>query len=1445
MTFIKKLYDANSQFDDIVQTIDNSVPSGGEGSIQLKSATGKLSSISTWLKRKTGLSDYALTGTTSFVETTNSEDLVLYETNEYQGSTAGGTWYTPESPQENDFFTVDLSSYTEDNILIDIHPNDLGTFDLLDSSSESPASEESITLTQGNVYYFWLKENSWFYSDTAFPERLSLYSSEKLNIGSTDNPITDLFVSNKIRLDTLDIFASNIVLEKTFTSPEVTSGPIFGDTSYSDALISLNDVVTSALTSTGLGVNGLYTANASSNYLTEATSLQDADNKLDAQVKTNADAIAENAADIAALSGGQGLSGIQAEVDAIETGVGLSAAGAYVQPSGSNYIDASTSVMDALDKLDTALKIVADDDAGDDAAIDGLDIRLTTAENEIDTLQSNVTNLQTSATNIQTELDATQTGAGLDTDGTYSANASSNYLTAATSLKDADTTLDAQIKTNADAISLKASNDAVSALGDRVTVNEGDIAQIELDLADKLEAGNIAGIQTEIDAIETAVGLTANGTYSAHTTSNYINGATTTKNALGLLDAEIKTNADDITTINTTISNLTSEGDTNSDAITALQTELDSTQTGAGLSGNGNYTAPGASNYLGTAASLKDADNKLDTAIKARKDEIDALDIRVTANEDDITLLEAADVILQNNIDDKADQTSLDSTNNELGTTQTAVGLNANGTYSAHVGSNYLDGASTVKGALSLADDAIKANEDDIADHETRIGNNTNAIASNDTDITNLQGADVTLQANIDAIEVGAGLDADGGYTADATTNYLTAATSLKNADKKLDAQVKTNADAIALKASDADLTTLEGRVDTAEGDITALEGRMDTAETEITALETLADTHETSLGLNADGSRPVYSSTTYISGTHHNALGQLDSQVGTNAGNITTNSNVITALETLANTHETAIGLNDNGTYTAPVGTNYLGGATSIRNESVKLDTQAKANADAISSEATTRANVDTALQTEVDAIETAVGLIADGTKTDFSSSNYVTASGTFKAAIESLDTQLKSTQDDLDTAEGEIDTLQADLNTAETAIASHTTLLNTHESSIGLNADGTYTAIVGSNYATDNNLKAAVGSLDSQVKTNADNIALKASQAGLNTLQTEVDAIETAVGLNANGTFNGFTASNYMNAATSTRGALLDLDGQVKTNADAISTEATNRTNADSAIQTELDNTQAGAGLAANGAYTTPAGNTYLGGATLKADIALLDTQLASTQIDLDTAEASLAAAETDIDDLETLADTHETSIGLNADGSRPNYSSNFYVANADDIVTAIGELDTAINGVAGADLTNLQNEVNAIETAAGLDEDGGYTAIGDATYISAATSLKDADDKLDAALATEATTRESADTAQSARLLKLEHRCGGIMIDVPDDSAVEMDGTLSQFRTHGGPWEINWSTLISSGEVDIVMYGGQAVTNSSQHFIQSTNGDIIFTGNITAGATIYDDD
>jgi len=67
-------------------------------------------------------------------------------------------------------------------------------------------------------------------------------------------------------------------------------------------------------------------------------------------------------------------------------------------------------------------------------------------------LQDLETELESVSGGTQSELDATQVGAGLNSDGSYSAPVGSNYLSSATSLKSADSELDSAIKTVADGL---------------------------------------------------------------------------------------------------------------------------------------------------------------------------------------------------------------------------------------------------------------------------------------------------------------------------------------------------------------------------------------------------------------------------------------------------------------------------------------------------------------------------------------------------------------------------------------------------------------------------------------------------------------------------------------------------------------------------------------------------------------------------------------------------------------------------------------------------------------------------------------------------------------------------------------------------------------------------------------------------------------------------------
>lgn len=118
--------------------------------------------------------------------------------------------------------------------------------------------------------------------------------------------------------------------------------------------------------------------------------------------------------------------------------------------------------------------------------------------------------------------------------------------------------------------------------------------------------GNTQLILDEINAVEAAAGLNADGTFAAHTDTNYINGATNLKAADKLLDTQVKTVSDAVAAL----------GDSTDD----LADEVDAIEAGVGLNADGTYTAPVGSNFVGTATSVKGAVVALDTQLKTVSD---------------------------------------------------------------------------------------------------------------------------------------------------------------------------------------------------------------------------------------------------------------------------------------------------------------------------------------------------------------------------------------------------------------------------------------------------------------------------------------------------------------------------------------------------------------------------------------------------------------------------------------------------------------------------------------------------------------------------------------------------------------------------------------------------------------------------------------------------------
>lgn len=256
---------------------------------------------------------------------------------------------------------------------------------------------------------------------------------------------------------------------------------------------------------------------------------------------------------------------------------------------------------------------------------------------------------------VQDEVNATQAGTGLSVAGAYVPQAGATYIASATSVAGATVLLDTALttevaaRTAADAALQTALNaetqsriDGDAALENRITAYvTGQLTSAsnndQAEMAARIAAD--AAIQAELDLTQASLGVAADGSLAAITDSNYINAATTVMGAVKLLDAVAKRVDDSLTSEITTRTNGTSgltaalqvEVTARTNADLAQQQELDKIEAGAGLETDGGYLAPTNSNYLNSAASLKDADFKLDAAVKAVDDKVVAAQSAVTA----------------------------------------------------------------------------------------------------------------------------------------------------------------------------------------------------------------------------------------------------------------------------------------------------------------------------------------------------------------------------------------------------------------------------------------------------------------------------------------------------------------------------------------------------------------------------------------------------------------------------------------------------------------------------------------------------------------------------------------------------------------------------------------------------------------------------------------------
>ena len=176
----------------------------------------------------------------------------------------------------------------------------------------------------------------------------------------------------------------------------------------------------------------------------------------------------------------------------------------------------------------------------------------------------------------------------------------------------------------------------------------------------------------------------------------------------------------------------------------------------------------------------------------------------------------------------------------------------------------------------------------------------TTAVATEETARSN---ADAALQTELDATQTGAGLGADGAYSAHVAANYISDATSLHAADSALDAQVKVNTDAVATEA------TARSNADAAlQTDVAALETGFRSASVtiieDVTALGTYIATRDLLLGTTglavAANSLSVYVNGLLLSPTvHDGSTADLDYTVTDNSATTGDYTVLVPGLET------------------------------------------------------------------------------------------------------------------------------------------------------------------------------------------------------------------------------------------------------------------------------------------------------------------------------------------------------------------------------------------------------------------------------------------------------------------------------------------------------------------------------------------------------------------
>lgn len=154
----------------------------------------------------------------------------------------------------------------------------------------------------------------------------------------------------------------------------------------------------------------------------------------------------------------------------------------------------------------------------------------------------------------------------------------------------------------------------------KLTITKNDNSQIELDFSTLATTHSVMAVFDQIkDSLTMNDGA---GAYVAQADQSYVSASTLASvNTANVID----TTGSDATLVDEAVAMVDKKAKATLNEVIDAKKEIDAIETGAGLGTNGAYTANTSTNYIKTATSLKDADEKLDAAIKGVSDIVDGL----------------------------------------------------------------------------------------------------------------------------------------------------------------------------------------------------------------------------------------------------------------------------------------------------------------------------------------------------------------------------------------------------------------------------------------------------------------------------------------------------------------------------------------------------------------------------------------------------------------------------------------------------------------------------------------------------------------------------------------------------------------------------------------------------------------------------------------------------